>query len=257
MIILNSLPIVIIALSLIGSYIGMALKERSWPFYRTCLWVIGVCSGSIVMIEPMASLMHHHFVNHMYGHILLGMLAPLLMVLAAPITLLLKSLPTKSARKLTSFMNTGYVKFIMHPVTALVLNTGGLWLLYRTDLFMYMHHSALIYYLVHIHIFLAGYLFTSIMLYIDPVRNPYSFRYRAIVMMISVTLHQILSKSFYPYPPSGVETNQVEKGAMVMYYGGDVIELFIIFLMCLKWYNSVRPKRINQYNKQSSKRLNV
>ena len=42
MIILNSLPIVIIALSLIGSYIGMALKERSWPFYRTCLWVIGV-----------------------------------------------------------------------------------------------------------------------------------------------------------------------------------------------------------------------
>ena len=236
--------IIFCALVMSASYLYAAYRKK-WPVYRSVLWIAGIISAVIVMVGPFAEEMHHQFVYHMYGHLLLGMLAPLLLVLAMPLRLLLGTLPVKSARRFSRFMASPYIRFIAHPVTATILNTGGLWLLYRTDLFMMMHHNIWLYYAIHFHIFAAGYLFTAVMLELDPVRHPYSFKFRAIVMMVSVALHQILSKSFYPYPPAGVEVLQAQAGAVVMYYGGDVIELILIFIMCLGWYRSVRPGKIS------------
>ncbi|TDL98531.1 cytochrome c oxidase assembly protein [Macrococcus brunensis] len=236
--------IVFSAVVMITGYLYLAGRKK-WPVYRSVLWIVGIIFAVLVMVGPFAEEMHHNFIYHMYGHLLLGMLSPLLLVLAMPLRLLLGTLPVKSGRRLSRFMNSTYIRFIAHPVTATILNTGGLWLLYRTDLFMMMHHHTWLHYLIHFHIFLAGYLFTAVMLELDPVRHPYSFKYRAIVMMVSVALHQILSKSFYPYPPAGVDAVQAQTGAVVMYYGGDVIELLIIFIMCLGWYRSVRPGKVS------------
>ncbi|TDM02529.1 cytochrome c oxidase assembly protein [Macrococcus carouselicus] len=232
--------IIFSAVLLIGSYL-YAAGRTGWSFLRMFSWVLGILLAVLVMVGPLAEQMQRNFISHMYGHLLLGMLSPLLLVLSAPMTLLLRTLPVKYARKVSQLMNSRYVQLISHPVTALLLNAGGLWLLYRTDLFMMMHHYTWLHYLIHFHIFAAGYLFTAVMVEIDPLRHPYSFKYRSIVMIVSIALHQILSKSFYPYPPAGVLPEQAQTGAMVMYYGGDIIELTIIFVMCLKWYRSVRP----------------
>lgn len=106
-----------------------------------------------------------------------------------------------------------------------------------------MHESMLVYYLVHLHIFLAGYLFTSVILAFESMMHRYSCKLRSIVLIISIALHQIISKSFYPYPSVGVEKIDAEKGGMIMYYGGDVIGLIIIYLLCRNWYYSVRPNK--------------
>lgn len=239
----NSAAFIVLGLVLIIWYINMYWNYRQWPLYRVFLWITGIILAVVVMLEPFASMMHQRFDYHMYGHLLLGMLSPLLLVLSQPITLLLKTSSVQFGRKLSRLMKTKYVLLITHPVTALLLNTGGLWLLYRTPLFSLMHEYMPIYYFVHIHIFLAGYLFTSVILALEPMNYKYSFKMRAIIIIISVALHQILSKSFYPYPPIGVEKMYAEKGAMIMYYGGDIIELIIIYILCKSWYYTVRPNK--------------
>ncbi|TDM40343.1 cytochrome c oxidase assembly protein [Macrococcoides goetzii] len=240
---LNNVIIITIASILIVMYIFISIQNKKWPLIRVMSWLLGVVMAASVMIQPWAAMFHHHFDMHMYGHLLLGMGAPLLMVLAQPVTLLLKTVPVQSARQISKLMKSRYVTFITHPIIAVLLNTGGLWLLYRTQLFSMMHESMIIYYAVHVHIFLAGYLFTAVMLQLEPTAHPYSFKYRSIIMIISVALHQILSKSFYPYPPVGVDKHLAEQGAIIMYYGGDIIELIIIFIMCKQWYHSARPEK--------------
>lgn len=234
--------IIFIGLLLSGIYIYMSWQTKT-AYFRAVLWTTGVILCVSVLINPH---MHHDFVIHMYGHLMLGMAGPLLMALSRPLQLTLKAVPVSVGRSISRLMNSRYGRFITHPVTALLLNTGGLWILYRTPLFMMMHHHIVLYYLIHLHIFLAGYLFTAVMLSIEPTKHRYSFKMRSVVMMVSIAFHQILSKSFYPYPPHGVIKAQAEAGAQVMYYGGDIVELVIIFMMCRGWYYSVRPEKYKQ-----------
>lgn len=237
-----------LAIAAIGNYIVavMVSNRKShlsrWQNYRFVFWVGGVLSALAVMAGPLKEVVHTNFTTHMLGHLLLGMLAPLLLVLSAPIKLMLRALPTSAAQIVTKVMRSKYVQFITHPITASVLNIGGLWVLYTTSLFQLMHEHGWLYLFVHLHVFLAGYVFTAAFVYIDPNPHRYSFMYRSVVFMLALAAHQILSKYIYAYPPAGVTRDQAEAGGMLMYYGGGVIDAIIIYLICLNWYRSARPR---------------
>ncbi|WP_461181612.1 cytochrome c oxidase assembly protein [Virgibacillus kimchii] len=234
----------------VGGYVTAVIFSNkkdhlsNWPWFRTMLWTAGIMSALIVMIGPLAEAVHKNFTLHMFGHLLLGMLSPLLLVLSSPIRLLLRALPVSGARKLTKLMRSRYIQFITHPVTASILNIGGLWLLYTTSLFDLMHTYTWLYLLVHFHVFLAGYVFTAAMIYIDPIPHRYSYLYRSVVFILALAGHQILSKYIYAYPPEGVAREQAEAGGMLMYYGGNIIDVVIIYIICLHWYRSKAPKTI-------------
>jgi putative membrane protein len=68
----------------------------------------------------------------MLQHLLIGMFAPLGLVMGAPVTLALRTIRPKGARRVSRFLRTSGVRIIANPVTALVLNTGGMALLYFT-----------------------------------------------------------------------------------------------------------------------------
>ncbi|WP_394218751.1 cytochrome c oxidase assembly protein [Halobacillus trueperi] len=230
-------------------YIGAGLVSnrsphlQKWPAWRYVFWTIGVLCAGVAVIGPLADQARIDFRAHMMGHLLLGMLAPLLLVLAAPMTLLLRTLPVSAAKKISVFLRGSYVRLISHPITASILNIGGLWVLYTTDLYHIMHNSLWIHVLVHLHVFLAGYLFTMAMIYTDPVAHRYSYLYRAIVFIIALAGHGILSKYLYASPPEGVSQNQAEAGSMLMYYGGDAIDAVLIFILCLQWYKAAQPNK--------------
>ncbi|WKA54308.1 cytochrome c oxidase assembly protein [Planococcus shixiaomingii] len=217
-------------------------KHRPWPVYRSFLWSAGILCIMLALIGPLANLAHSNFIAHMAGHLLLGMLAPLLLVLAAPITLLLRTLSVPSARRLARLLKSRILFYLTHPITAAVLNIGGLWVLYTTDLYVYMHQNQLIATVVHLHIFLAGYLFTAALIYLDPMPHPFSFVYRSVVWILALAGHGILSKYIYANPPNGVSRAEAEAGGMLMYYGGDAIELLIIVILCAQWYKVTRPR---------------
>ncbi|MED3553252.1 cytochrome c oxidase assembly protein [Cytobacillus praedii] len=239
---LLALPFVLALVIYILAVSVSSRRRRPWPIYRTVCWVLGVHFAIIAVAGPLANRAHADFTIHMFGHLLLGMLAPILMVLAAPIKLVLGTLSIPSARRLSKVLRSWPSRVFTHPVVTTFLNIGGLWLLYTTNLYSLMQESTLLHLIVHFHVFVAGYLFTVSMIYIDPIPHRIPFLYRSIVFIIALAGHSILSKYIYAHPPYGVTLEQAETGGMLMYYGGDIIDIVLIFILCLQWFRATRPR---------------
>lgn len=62
------------------------------------------------------------------------------------------------------------------------------------------------------------------------------------MLVAFVAAHSILAKWLYAHPPPGVEPRDAEVGAQLMYYGGDVVDVTLILLLCLGWYRATRPR---------------
>lgn len=239
------LPFVLAIVVYIAVVIFTNHSYKKWPTRRIVWWTLGVLSVGFSLVGPVAEQSHHNFTAHMYGHLLLGMLGPLLIACSAPMTLLLRALPVRTGRKVSKWLRSKYVEFISHPITASMLNIGGLYVLYTTDLFGMMHESLILYIVVHLHVFWAGYLFTISLIYTDIVTHRTSFIMRATVLVIAMAGHGILSKWIYAYPPTGIEKTDAELGAMTMYYGGDFIDVIIVIVMCYKYFEkSKRTERV-------------
>lgn len=217
-------------------------RGRAWSDARTLSAAAGVVAG-VVAVGPLGVLGHHDFTAHMWGHLLLGMLAPLLLVLSAPVTVALRGLPVAWARRLSRVLSTPYVRVVSHPVVAGLLTIGGLWLLYTTPVHAWMHASAVGHLVVHLHVLLAGWVFTAAILQADPAPHPRGHPLRAGVVVAFLALHAILSKHVYAHPPVGVDDVSAMAGAQLMYYGGDYIDLLLIVAFCFSWYRRTAPVR--------------
>ncbi len=224
-------------------------KYRKWPIYRTFSFIIGVICVLISIIGPIAEQAHTNFIFHMYTHILLGMLGPLLIVISAPITLLLRSISIGNARRLSKILKNQYIKFVSHPIIAALINLGGLWLLYATSLYHEMHASVLLAVVIHTHIFIAGYLLTTAIIYFDPTPHRTSFKMRSVVFILYMAGHSILSKWIYANPPNGVANIEAEIGALTMYYGGDIVDVIIVIILCYQFYTSATVRNTLKYGK--------
>lgn len=221
-------------------------RFRRWPVIRTICWFLGVLAAAAALTGPLAARAHDDFFYHMLGHLLLGMLSPLLIACSAPVSLLLRSLTISSARRLSVWLKSRPMRLLSHPVTASLLNIGGLWVLYYSGLYSAMQHHPLLHVLVHAHMFAAGYLYAAALLCIDPSPHRAGYGFRTGILVLSLAGHGILAKTLYAYPPGGIPMAQAESGAQLMYYGGDAVDLILIFLFCLQWYKSARPDKRNK-----------
>lgn len=238
----ESIGLLVLAVALVA-YLGGVRRLRAgdpWPAYRTGLWVAGLACVGAAWAGPLADAARTDFTAHMAGHLLLGMLGPLLLVLAAPVTLALRALPPARSRVLTRVLRSVPCRVVTHPVVAAVLNAGGLWLLYTTDLFGLMHHSPVWHVLVHTHVLLAGLVFTVAMIGPDPNPHRAGFRTRVVVLVLFIAAHSVLAKWLYGHPPTGVDPHDARVGAQLMYYGGDVVDLAILALLFAGWYPGSR-----------------
>src|SRR5699024_1733264 len=217
-------------------------KYGNWPKFRYMFWFFGIIAAASTLTGPLAHMAHGSFTGRMIGHLLLGMLAPRLLVFSKPMTLLMRTLSVPAARNLSRLLKSRYVQFITNPLVASILNIGGLYILYMTGLFTLMHSALWLYALVHLHVFLAGYLFTISIVYIDLTSHRYSFIYRAVILVLALGFHKVLSKLIYASPPEGVVRQDGEIGAMVMYYGGDIVDLALIIILCYQWYRRTAPR---------------
>lgn len=226
-------------------YLGAALAEirrgnRGWPWFRAVLWLAGLGCGAAAVVGPLAEAAHAEFPAHMIAHLLVGMLAPVLLVLAAPITLALRTLHVVPARRLARLLGSGVGRFLSHPVPAATIHVGSLWLLYTTGLGAAMLQNPMLHYLLLIHFLVAGYLFTTSIIGVDPAPHRASFRLRLIVLVLAIALHSALAKYIYVHPPQGITAPAAELGALLMFYGGDLIELVVVTVFFSQWYGRTR-----------------
>lgn len=242
-------PLLIIAAMLAVYLVGVTRQNilgNPWSKGRTVSFVAGVTLLALAMWPPIVDYAHHNIKGHMMQHLLVGMLAPLGLVLAAPVTLALRTLPIKSARCITAVLRSRFFHWLGHPVTALVLNIGGMYLLYLTPLYNMTLDNPFLHHLVHIHFLAAGYLFVWSIAGPDPAPRRPGMRTRLGVLFISMATHAYLSKFMYAYiwprnTPHDVE--EIRSAAKIMYYGGDLAELLLAVALFAVWYKK-RSRRM-------------
>ena len=144
-------------------YVLAAVRERrrgrAWSGWRVASFAAGCLTILAALLPPLATLAHADLRVHMVQHLLLGMLGPVGVVLGAPVTLALRALPTAAGRVFVRLLHSRYVRIVSHPLSAAVLNVGGMALLYFTPLYAAMADSPALHAFVHVHFVAAGCLY--------------------------------------------------------------------------------------------------
>ncbi|WP_066976266.1 cytochrome c oxidase assembly protein [Streptomyces sp. NRRL F-4489] len=229
--------------------LGAALARHrnpaaDWSRWRTASFLCGLALLGAALLPPVASLSHADFRGHMLQHLLIGMYAPLALVLGAPVTLLLRTLPVRHARRLARLLRGRCVRAFARPAVALLLSVGTLPLLYLTPLYPTVTGHPLGHPLLHLHFLLSGCLFAWVIAGPDPAPARPGVPARLVVLGVAVAAHATVSQMIYaglflgvPAPPE-----QIQGGAALMYYGGDLAELLLAAALVSTWRPTRRPR---------------
>ncbi|WP_225823430.1 cytochrome c oxidase assembly protein [Streptomyces naphthomycinicus] len=218
-----------------------ANPARGWSRRRTTWFLTGVLLLGLALLPPVASFSHEDFRGHMIQHLLIGMYAPLAFALSAPVTLLLRALPPARGRQLTAVLHSPAARVIARPAVALTLSTGSLALLYFTPLYNATTSDPAAHWLLHAHFLLSGFLFAYVIAGPDPAPARPGVRARLVYLGVAVAAHAVIAQLIYGgfWADIHAPISQVQGGAEIMYYGGDIAELLLAAALVATW----RPDR--------------
>jgi putative membrane protein len=240
---LTATAAVLAALAYLWAAARLRRRGDAWPRARDASFA---CGGAALAWVAVGGLPGGPFTAHMAQHLVVGMAAPLLFVLARPLTLALRLLPPGPARRrLLALLHSGPVGLLVLPPVAALLDVGGLWVLYRTDLFVTTQRETLPHVLVHVHVLAAGFLFTLAVCRLDPVRRRWGLAVRGGTLLAAGAAHAVLAKSLYAAPPPGTAyaAADLHTGAQLMYYGGDLVEAALAVTLAVQWYTATGRAR--------------
>ncbi|NJM07282.1 cytochrome c oxidase assembly protein [Candidatus Gracilibacteria bacterium] len=205
-------------------------KRRRWSGRRSVSWYVGLGLLGLAFAPPLAASAHHDLRAHMVQHLLVGMVAPLALVLAAPLTLALRTMPVRYARRIVAVLHSQALCWLIHPLSALVLNVGVLYALYLTPLYALSQQHIALHLMLHGHMFLAGFLFTSVIAGLDSGAPTARWSTRLAVLFVAIAAMQRLLSGCIAAGgrrAAGHDLAQIQAAAQLMYYGGDGPNLFL------------------------------
>ncbi|WP_350006165.1 cytochrome c oxidase assembly protein [Pseudarthrobacter sp. WHRI 8279] len=166
--------------------------------------------------------------------------------------LLLRSLPRRAGKTIGRVLRSGPLHVLAHPVTALILNVGGLAVLYFTPLYAAAAQNPGLHWLIHGHFLLAGYLFAWVIAGPDPAPRRPSVPARLVILGVAIAAHAIISQLLYAglFIQVTATAAELRQAGELMYYAGDIAELILAFAMVTAWRPS--PARKHQQNRQET-----
>jgi putative membrane protein len=228
---LGLIPVVLTVLAAAGYGTALArLHQRGhrWAASRTaCLFAGSVCVCAAVL--PPISSHDEYFPVHAGQHLLLGMIGPAFLALSAPVTLALRTLPRRLHRPAVRLLPA-----------AVILDLGGLYVLYLTGLYRAAENNHLVHAAVHLHMFLAGCLLSWALIGLDPIRRRPAIKARLAALVIAGAAHDTLAKLMYAHslPAGAGSITSRHAGAELMYYGGTVIDIALAIVLMAQWYQA-------------------
>lgn len=175
------------------------LKQRgdSWPVFRTLTWSAGVFVGVFVTNTEISRYALVSMSAHMTQHMALGMFVPILLVLGAPITLALRALKPAQLdlmgprEWITTALQSKYSKLITHPLVALTIYSGSIFVVYFSSLMTTLMSSHLGHVLMHIHFMLSGYLFFWLIIGTDFQPRNIGHPFKLLLVLMSMVIHAL------------------------------------------------------------------
>ncbi|MEO7422120.1 MAG: bifunctional copper resistance protein CopD/cytochrome c oxidase assembly protein [Ornithinibacter sp.] len=188
-----------IAVLAVGLYLAGVLRLHrrgdAWPIGRTICWVLGwalfvyaTCGAPGIWGRVLFSV-------HMVMHMIVAMTVPLLLVPGAPLTLALRALPVRKDRTwgprelILQVVHSRAMRLMSNPVIAAALFFFSLAAFYWSGLF----EIALVTHTGHLlmiaHFLLTGYLFTWVLIGIDPGPPRWSPPILLVILFATISFH--------------------------------------------------------------------
>jgi putative membrane protein len=234
------LPVVPLLVVAAGYLIGVRRLVRRgdrWPPARSVSAAAGLVALAAALLPPVRT--HADvFTVHVVGHLLLAMLAPLLLALSAPITLVLRIVSVPVRRQVLAAVHSRAGRVLTWAPLVLALEVGGMYAFYLTPLFSLAHEHEWLYVVVHVHMFLAGWLFSTVVAGRDPLPHRPGLVGALGLVLFAGAAHGVLAKLMYAHdlPAVAGSPAQVQLGAQVMFSGGDLVELATAAAVMTAWY---------------------
>jgi putative membrane protein len=236
-----SVLLLLLAIGVVGYLVVAARTRHGWHDTQVAALLVGVMLLAAGTGPGLAAWAMHDPRGHLMQHLLIGMYAPLALALSAPVTLLLRATSPGPRRRLTRLLRSRAAHLVGHPLTALALSAGGMYLMYLTGLHAMSHRLPLLQLVLTTHLFASGYLFAWSIAGPDPAPGRPRLWVRVSVLTVSAAAHAYLAKYLYTRPEllapgPGADLDAARQAAQLMYYGGDVGELALAVALFAGWY---------------------
>jgi len=181
-------------------------------------------------------------------------LAPLFLALSAPVTLALRTTPANVRRGLLTVIHSRLSRVVMTAPAVLVLNVGGAYGYYLTDLYQVAHQLRWVQGLAHLHMFMAGCLLSWYLVGRDSIAKRPPLPSALAVLLFAAASHDLLAKLLYAHqlPATAGSAEQIRLGAQIMYYGGTLVELLLAVLVMTSWYQRIGRQLARERRQRSS-----
>jgi len=228
-------------------------RGRSWPRGRTAAFGAGALCLLVAGVSPIARYDTAVFSVHVVQHLLLGMVGPLLLALGAPVTLLLQASGRNSRGRLLRVLHSAPAAVVTHPVTAWLAFAASLVVLYFTGLYEASLRNALVPERVHVHFVVAGALFMTHVVGLDPVRGALGYGARLLYVLVTVPFHaflgvailgseRVLAAGWYAQVarPTWAASPLADQrtGAGLLWIAGELFGVVAAIVVVLRWMGS-------------------
>lgn len=232
-------------------------RGDAWPVLRTVSWVVGAAVLVFATSGGPGVYGRVLFSAHMLEHMTVSMVVPPLLVLGAPLSLALR---TTAARKdgtrgwrewLLHVVHSRFVAVVGHPLVASVIFMASLIAFYYSPLFEQALTTHTGHVLMNLHFLLAGYLFTSVLIGVDPgVRRP-AYPLRLVLLFVTLSFHAFFGIALmmasepmvetFKNPPAslGIDalSDQTAAGGIAWAFS-EVPSVLVLLALLFQWYSS-------------------
>jgi putative membrane protein len=217
----------------VAGVIRLSRRGDAWPLRRIMLAWLGF---GCLIATPLAA--GTAFPMHVVRHLLLALAAPPALALSSPITLALRTLPRPGRRRLLALLHSRPARTVCTAPVVLALDAGGMYAFYLTPLYAAAHRHPVLDAVLQVHMFLAGCLLSWYLVGSDPMPSRPPVRTRLLVLLLAAGSHDLLAKLLYAngLPRHGGTEQQLQAGAQIMFYGGDLVEVALAVAILSNWY---------------------
>lgn len=250
------------------AYLWALIKVRRagghWPLARALSWFLGLFVLLYITCGALAVYSMVLFSVHMVEHMLLTMVCPIFLVLGAPVTLLLRALEprqdgTRGPREwILRLVHSGWSKVITHPIFAAVNFAGSIVIVYFTPLFGVMLRYHVGHEFMLIHFLITGYIFSLVLIGIDPIPNRPTYPMRLIMIIATLGYHAFVGISIMQMDtllqaswfgnlgrPWGLPAIDDQKlGGSLMWAIGEIPTMIIAVAVAVQW--SMNDKKVQK-----------
>lgn len=199
----DGLALAFIAIAAILYFQGVRKLVRRgdhWPVGRSVAFGLGLAIFGYTTSGGLGDYALFAFSFHMIAHMSIATFAPIGIVLGAPITLALRALPAGSqpgergARgMLNAAIHSKVSRFYAHPVVALAIFDGSLFVLYLTPIYGHLMHSHTGHVFMNFHFLAAGILFFYLIIGVDPSPRRIPHLVRIVLLFAVMAIHAFFS----------------------------------------------------------------